>query len=164
MDPLMVSSKIKQLADAREKVARLELAIETELYEELFGLHSHYGFADVRAFLNAVRAAVRGGPRKTRKAGRPKKSAPPKSHKRAVITDSIRAKVKKLVEGGVPGSKIAKETGISRPSVQNVKKALGLVMARRLKPRPKPAKKRSIRKTAAKRAAPSAASEPAKPE
>jgi DNA-binding CsgD family transcriptional regulator len=35
--------------------------------------------------------------------------------------------VKKLVKAGKSGSQIAKAVGISLPSVQNVKKALGLV-------------------------------------
>jgi DNA-binding CsgD family transcriptional regulator len=38
--------------------------------------------------------------------------------------------VKKLVEGGKTGSQIAKALGISLPSVQNIKKSLGLVKAR----------------------------------
>lgn len=50
---------------------------------------------------------------------------------RAVITDKTRAKVKELVKAGKTGGQIAKATGISLPSVQNIKKALGLVEARK---------------------------------
>jgi hypothetical protein len=46
-----------------------------------------------------------------------------------VITDETRAKVKALVEAGKTGAEIAAEVGISLPSVQNIKKALGLVKA-----------------------------------
>jgi DNA-binding CsgD family transcriptional regulator len=38
--------------------------------------------------------------------------------------------VKKLVGAGKTGSEIAKSLGISLPSVQNIKKALGLVKSR----------------------------------
>ncbi len=50
-----------------------------------------------------------------------------KRAKRAVITDATRAQVKRAVESGRTGSEIAKQLGISLPSVQNIKKALGLV-------------------------------------
>jgi DNA-binding CsgD family transcriptional regulator len=47
-----------------------------------------------------------------------------------VITDETRASVKKLAESGKTGAQIAKTLKISLPSVQNIKKALGLVKAR----------------------------------
>jgi hypothetical protein len=53
-----------------------------------------------------------------------------KRRKRSVITDDTRTSVKKMVEAGKTGSQIAKSLGISLPSVQNIKKALGLVKAR----------------------------------
>jgi hypothetical protein len=53
-----------------------------------------------------------------------------KRRRRAVITDETRSSVKKLVGSGKTGTQIAKALGISLPSVQNIKKALGLVKAR----------------------------------
>jgi hypothetical protein len=50
--------------------------------------------------------------------------------KRAKITDEIKAQVKALAEAGKTGQEIAKALGISAPSVQNIKKAFGLVKAR----------------------------------
>lgn len=47
-----------------------------------------------------------------------------------MITDETRAQLKKLVEAGKTGSEIAKSLKISLPSVQNIKKALGLVKKR----------------------------------
>ena len=143
----MVISKIKKLAAAREKLAHLELVVENELRQELSLLHKHFGFSDVKSFLKAVRAAAGGG---RRKAGRPKKAATVlKTRKRAVITAAMRAKVVKLVKAGMPGSKIATKVGISLPSVQNIKKAAGLVQARASK-----AKKISAKKPTAKRRRP----------
>ena len=149
----MVIPKIRKLAAAREKLARLELAVETELYQELFGLHERYGFADMKSFMKAIRSAARGGaPRKPRKAGRPKKAAAtPETRKRAVITDATRARVRKLVKSGKSGSQVAKAVGISLPSVQNIKKALGLAKSRGSKARKAPAKNKSAKKRPARK-------------
>ena len=170
----MISSQIKELAAAREKLAELERTVETGLRQELSELHERYGFSDVKSFLKAVTSAAGSGGR--RKAGRPKKAAAtPKTRKRAVITAATRAWVKKLVQAGKSGSQIAKAVGISLPSVHNIKKALGLVKSRRSKvkvaaakkkPAKKmPAKKRSVKKAPAKRvsAAPQASAPTAAP-
>jgi predicted transcriptional regulator len=42
----------------------------------------------------------------------------------------VKAQVKSLAEEGKTGQEIAKLLGISAPSVQNIKKALGMVKAR----------------------------------
>ncbi len=149
----MVTSTIKELAAAREKLAQLERAVETELHHDLSGIHEQYGFSDVESFLNAVRSVNRGGS-KGPKAGRPTKAAAVlKTRKRAVITDATRAQVKKLVGAGKSGSQIAKTVGISLPSVQNIKKALGLVKSRGVKTKPAPATKKLVKKKLAKKRA-----------
>jgi hypothetical protein len=53
-----------------------------------------------------------------------------KRRKRAVITEAMRAEVKKMSAAGKTGKEIAKAVGVSLPSVQNIKKALGLVKKR----------------------------------
>jgi hypothetical protein len=120
----MVTSKLKELEATRAKVASLEKAIAAQLNKELAALPAKYGYDSAEAFVKAVKAAA-GGKRK----GRAAKAAAGgrKRKKRAVITDATRAQVKKLVEAGKTGNEIAKATGISLPSVQNIKKALGLV-------------------------------------
>ena len=164
----MVTLKIRKLAALRQKLTRLQLAVDAELPRELAGLYREYGFADLESFLGAVRAAA-GGRGGARRPGRPKKTAAapaPKARKRARITDAIRARVKKLVEAGKTGSQIAKAVGVSLPSVQNIKKALGLVKSKVAKKpvRKKPAKKRRAKKPQAPKPpvavpAPSAAAE-----
>ena len=47
-----------------------------------------------------------------------------------MITDETRAQVKKMVDAGKTGAEIAESLKISVPSVQNIKKALGLVKER----------------------------------
>ena len=54
-----------------------------------------------------------------------------KRRKRTEITDATKAEVKKLAVAGKRGKKIAKAVGISLPSVQNIKKALGITRKKR---------------------------------
>ena len=54
----------------------------------------------------------------------------PAKRKRAKLTSELKDQVKVAVEAGKTGAAIAKEFGISLPSVQNIKKEFGLVKAR----------------------------------
>jgi DNA-binding NarL/FixJ family response regulator len=123
----MVTDKIRLLEVTKVKLAKLEKAVASQLQRELASLPGKYGFGSVKEFASAVAAASAGKGRR----GPAKASAKPKRRKRAVITEKTRAEVKKLVEAGQTGSAIAKALHISLPSVQNIKKALGLVQARK---------------------------------
>ena len=137
----MIISKIKELARAKAEAAQLEELIALQLERELAGLHAEYGFDSVEIFIAAVRSANRGKTRRKKSAGIPK------ARRRAKITDATRAQVKKLVKSGKTGSQIAKALKISLPSVQNIKKALGLVKtAKKAVKTPQP---RNARKKAA---------------
>ncbi|GAB1488649.1 hypothetical protein MASR2M8_10950 [Opitutaceae bacterium] len=122
----MVIEKIQELNALQAKAAKLQAAIETERTAELAALPAKYGYDSVKAFIKALKAAVGSG---RRKRGAGKKAAGGK-RKRAKITPELKAQVKAAVEAGKTGSAIAKEFGISLPSVQNIKKELGLVKAR----------------------------------
>lgn len=125
----MVTEKLKELDAARAKLASLEQSIADELITELAALPAKYGFTTTSSFLAAVRAAT--GGRVTRRGkGKVAKGGKGKRRSRAVITDETRAQVKKMVSDGKTGSQIAAELGISLPSVQNIKKAAGLVKKR----------------------------------
>ena len=124
----MIANKLKEIEAARAHIASLEKSIAKELTSELAALPANYGFSTFKAFAKAVKAAVGGGG-KVGGAAKPKASGG-KNRTRAVITDETRANVKKLVEEGKSGAAIAEELGISLPSVQNIKKALGLVKKR----------------------------------
>lgn len=129
----MVPNKLKELEAARAKLASLEKSIQAELNKELAALPAKYGFKSAAEFAAAVTKAAGGRP-----AGKPAKAkaaAQPaakgkKRRKRATITDATRSEVKKLVEAGKSGGEIAKAVGISLPSVQNIKRDLGLVKKR----------------------------------
>lgn len=128
----MITNKIKELAATRAKMLNLEKTIASQLNKELAALPAKFGFENVADFLKAVQAASGGKGRKAGKQSKAKAKAKggKKRRSRAVITDATRAQVKKLVEAGKTGGEIAKEVGISLPSVHNIKKALGLVQKR----------------------------------
>jgi DNA-binding NarL/FixJ family response regulator len=133
----MVTEKIQELAQLQAKAAKLQAAIETQRTAELASLPSKYGYASLDEFIKALKAAVssggkrgrRGGKAKAKAAKAPKKKAGGK-RKRAKITAELKQQVKAAVEAGRTGAQIAKEFGISVPSVQNIKKELGLVKKR----------------------------------
>jgi hypothetical protein len=128
----MVTKQIKELEVTKAKIVALEKSIAKRLHKELSTLHDKYGFGSLVEFVKALKdTAGTASSRKGRRA-KPAKAASGKvkRRKRSVITEDTRASVKKLVESGKTGSQIAKNLGISLPSVQNIKKALGLVKAR----------------------------------
>ena len=116
----MINPTIKELAGAKAKVAQLEHS----LIRELASLPAAYGFDSLRAFITALHEASSGSGRAAKKGG---KGTGRKTRKRATDNDATRARVKQLVKAGKSGSQVAIALGISLPSVQNIKKALGLV-------------------------------------
>lgn len=146
--------KIEQLKKLQADAQKLQGEITNERPVELATLHLSYGFEDVNAFLKAVKDAAASVPaKKAAKAGRkakaskavktPKAAKAPKAAKpgrpkkvegtkgrRARITEETKSRVQALVIEGKSGQEIAKLVGISMPSVQNIKKALGMVKAR----------------------------------
>jgi len=132
----MANDVAKELEAARAKVAALETSLAKSRRQALAGLHKQHGFATVEDFLVAVKEASRGS---AGRRGRPAKSAVKasaptsggkKRAKRSRISSEIKQSVKSLVRDGRTGAQIASELGISLPSVQNIKKELGLVKAR----------------------------------
>ena len=120
---------LKQLAKARAQVSKLEQAVAAKHNKVLAKLPAQYGFDNVDAFLQAVRNAAKGGARKSG-AAKPATGGG-KRRKRAVITPETKAKVKSLAEAGKTGGEIAKAVGISLPSVQNIKRELGLTKGKK---------------------------------
>jgi hypothetical protein len=126
----MAPDKIKALARARARIAALERSIATELNRELARLPARFGFSDTASFIAAVKGAAGRGSGRRRSlilAG----ANGGKRRTRARINDDIRTQVRERVEAGETGRNIAQQLRISLPSVQNIKKALGLVKARK---------------------------------
>jgi hypothetical protein len=123
MNIAALEKQIQKLEKAR---AKLFARAEARSKKELLRLPRLVGLKTVAELIEALRAVA--GSKRGRKPGNVKTA---KKRKRAVITNTIRAEVKKLVGAGKTGGQIAKSLGISLPSVQNIKKALGLVKGRR---------------------------------
>jgi uncharacterized protein YerC len=112
----------KQLAALNEQAAALAAKIEVQreanaklLADKVTGLPAYLGVTDLAAVLKLVR-----------KAGKP-------AGKRTPITDAQKAKVVELAKSGKTGAEIESATGLSSSSVQNIKKAAGLVTTRKKK-------------------------------
>jgi len=132
----MVTEKIKQLADLQAKAEKLQQTIEVERTRELAALPSRYGYDSIEAFVKALKAAAGAAPKGKKRGRKPKagKAAKPAAkgkRGRTKITAELKASVIAAVNAGKTGSAIAKEFGISVPSVQNIKKEAGLVKARK---------------------------------
>lgn len=120
----MFTDSLKQIEAAKAKLAALEHQFASDRTKALAALPSQFGFEDAESFIAALRDAT-GGKRRGRKPGKSPKGTG--KRKRAKVTDEIRAQVKKLVEARKTGAEISKSLGVSLPTVQNIKKALGLV-------------------------------------
>jgi len=121
MDIVSLERQLKKLERARVRLLKRAEARNRKL---LMRLPKKVGLGSVEELIEALRGVT----------GKRKAALPPngkRRRKRAVITDATRAKVKKLVQDGKTGSEVAKLVGISLPSVQNIKKALGLVKERK---------------------------------
>ena len=126
----MVTDAVKELEAAKAKVAALEQSLAKELHQKLAKLPSEYGFDNLPAFIKAVKAATAGRSTTSPKAAVKAVDKPGKRSKRARLTPELKDKVKSAVNAGKTGAAIAKEFGISVPSVQNIKKEFGLVKKR----------------------------------
>ncbi len=119
-----MKAEVKKLVTAGRTGAEIAKAVGISLpsvqnIKKALGLVTKAGKAKT-----AAAPAVAGKPKAATKPAAPAKK---KRRKRAVITDDTRDQVQKLVKAGKSGAEIARAVGISLPSVQNVKKALGLV-------------------------------------
>lgn len=129
----MTNDIIKELEAAKAKVASLENSLASEIQDKLSSLPRDYGFDSLAAFIKALKHSVNGSsavraPKAAKKTGAAKAG---KSGTRARITPEVKQQVKEAVAAGKTGAAIAKDLGISLPSVQNIKKELGLVKKRR---------------------------------
>ncbi len=142
MNALIASHRrAAELNDLRQKIAKLEAARDQDLRSApaLFGYKTAADFVKEIGRVNQLDVRVHGSASSPRvepaasaqaALAASQSAAPKKKRTRAVITDATRAQVKKLVNQNRTAGEIAKAVGISMPSVQNIKKALGLVKAR----------------------------------
>ncbi len=110
-----------------KQVADLKAQYEDARIEFLATLPSELGYESVDELIAAIRAVRKPvamavtkepGSKATKKKGR---------RRRATITAAMRDQVASLLKAGKTAAFVASEVGISIPSVQNIKKAAGLV-------------------------------------
>jgi hypothetical protein len=111
-----LEKKLKQLDKKEAKAIEKTLA---KLHKELAVLRGKYGDKEV---MLAIKGSIKGAKIK---------KLDGKRRKRAIITDETRESVKKMNEAGKTNNEISNEIGISVPTVQNIKKELGLVKTRK---------------------------------
>lgn len=116
----MNPNDLKKLEEYQKEIARLQAGI-AKMNRKLLALPGRFGFKSMDDFIGALRSAQASGGTVVARARR----------RRAVITDEVKAKVKSLLGQDKTGAEVAKAVGISLPSVQNIKKELGLVKKRK---------------------------------
>lgn len=132
----MITETLKQIEEAKAKLANLEKKAAAEQAKKLTNAHKDLGFSS-RADLIAALQSLEGGAVKKGKRGRKPKAAPAaktgskKRAKRTRITEELKAEVIAAVKAGGKGTDIAKQFGISVPSLQNIKKEAGLTKTRK---------------------------------
>lgn len=124
----MLKNKAQLLAEYQAKAADLQTQIDRERARALAHLHEDYGFDTVDELIKAIRV-VAGGRRGGRR-GRPAKKAG-RHRKHARITPEMREQIKTALKAGKTGGEVAANFGVSLPSVYLIKKASGLVRARK---------------------------------
>jgi len=121
----MAKNKFFELESLRKQVTALEKKLGKQ-QKKLLALPGKFGFRTVGDFVAAVKSAASA-------AGTTFENARSKSAgTRAKITPEIKAQVKTLALEGKTALEIATTTGISVPSVANIKKELGLVKKRKI--------------------------------
>jgi hypothetical protein len=133
-----IKALLENFRKKREELHKLEAELKTAEARQFKVLPKEVGLTSVDALIRALarhasprmKAALKaalGGEKPAARAAKPKPPAKARKRTRAKITDAIRAKVIGAVKaGGKTAGKIAKECGISVPSVANIKKAAGL--------------------------------------
>jgi hypothetical protein len=121
----MLTNKLQEIEQYKTKIAELEKELVNERKQKLASLHSDLGYGS-RAELIAALQGLESKPRRGKgSAGAAKK---PRG-KRARITPEMRDQIKQALLAGKKGSDVAREFKISVPTVQNIKKEIGLVKA-----------------------------------
>jgi hypothetical protein len=128
-----LGSTLTALQQAEAQVEALRKKVGKERSGRLKTLHLSFGFASRGQLIDAL-TELGGSGRPGRPPAAAKSSAPVggrKKRKRARITPEMKTEIIKAIKEGSSGLTVAKRFSISSQSVQNIKKAAGLVQARK---------------------------------
>lgn len=107
-----MDNKRQEIEKYKQKIADLERQVEDERRQKLINLHEEVGYSSRKELISALQGLHRG------KSG---------TGKRTVITPDMRKQIVDALKSNKTGAAVAREFGISLPTVQNIKKASGLV-------------------------------------
>ncbi len=132
----MLSASIREIELYKSKIAGLEKKIVAE-QKKLSSLHSKLGYSSRAELIKALmalgpsgRSASKAGKKPGRKA-KPSASKSKGRRKRTTITPQLKASIVKALKAGGKGIKVAKDFGVSVPTIQNIKTEAGLIKKRK---------------------------------
>jgi hypothetical protein len=142
-----LATTLSALQQAEAQVQQLKKRLVNERSQRLQQLHQSLGFASRNELIEALVALQGGGGGGGRGrgasvaaspgAGAPGAAPALRASKRARLTPDMKAQILKAIRDGEPGTSVAKRFGISVQTTQNLKKAAGLVQARKKKAKAK---------------------------
>jgi hypothetical protein len=132
-----LATTLSALQQAEAQVQQLKKRLVNERSQRLQQLHESLGFASRSELIEALVALQGGRARGGSGAASPAAAAGAapalRASKRARLTPDMKAQILKAIRDGEPGTSVAKRFGISVQTTQNLKKAAGLVQARKKK-------------------------------
>ncbi len=109
--------KLKLIKEHKEQIARLEKELVADRRKKLVNLHKDLGYSSRKDLIDDL-SSLRGGGAGVGRA------------KRVTITPELRSKIESELRAKKGATAVAREVGVSVPTVQNIKKDIGLVQSR----------------------------------
>ena len=126
----MFESNLKSVLEIEEKARKARAELEKTRIAELKALPKRFGYETLEAFIKDLKeAAGKRAPKgsKAAKAAKEPKAAKTGKRKRVKVTPELRSQIIADLQAGKKGVAVAKQFGISYPTLMNIKKAAGLV-------------------------------------
>ena len=129
----MKPAELKKLLAVREKLSAIEAKLGKKMQREMAGLPEKYGYDSMESFIAALQELSGGGSSAGGGAGKAARGKAKGRRSRGKVTEEVRQKVKEMFEAEKTGAEVAAEVGLSLPTIQAIKKKLGMVKARKSK-------------------------------
>jgi hypothetical protein len=130
----MTNDLLKQLQKKEAELEDLRRRVQAEQRKRLVSLHDELGFRSTEELVSALRAASGGGaarvPRRSPTAVARAAAAGPRDSKHARLSVDMRKQIKAALTAGQKGAVVAREFGISYPTLHKIKTEMGMVTPR----------------------------------
>ncbi len=133
----MANDLLKQLERKQAEVETLRRRVEAEQRKRLASLYRELGFRNTEELIGALRSASGGAASRRSSTSSPTRTAGPRASKHARLSADMKKQIQAALSAGQKGAAVAREFGISYPTLHKIKTELGLV-----KPRPRRRSKR----------------------